>query len=455
MLHRHAGFRFTDQSFGRRIVKTSSWLVVTSVAVALVGCARETESARPSDVSKAHQAAVSASKEQEQRQLITPADAEIELVDPPKLLSEEQLRDGWITLFDGETLFGWTANSDAAWNVKDGEVISSGGAPGLLLTTTRFQDYELACDVWLEPGGNSGVFLRSVAYPQSPAKDCLEFNLCDSHDSFPTGSLVGREKTSQPVRIEGEWHQVKIRLNGDTFEAEIDGQSVFQMTSQELLATGGGHIGLQQNGGEVRFRNVFLRPLNLEPLMDGESLSGWRKTPGSDAEITVSNGEVHLLGAGYLESRDRFDNFVLQFDAKLNQVDVNSGLFFRTEEGTEAAPSNGYELQLQNTIAENDRRKPADYGDGFGTGAIFRRQKARYVNADDQKWFSVTLIADGNHFSSWVNGLQVTDFADERKIDPNPRQGRRDEAGHLSFQGHDQLTDASFRQVRLKELTFE
>ena len=88
----------------------------------------------------------------------------------------------------------------------------------------------------------------------------------------------------------------------------------------------------------------------------------------------------------------------------------------------------------------------------FGTGAIFRRQRARYVNASDEEWFSVTLIANGNHFASWVNGLQVTDFVDERKPDPNPRQGRRDEAGHLSFQGHDAGTDASFRGVRAAAL---
>jgi hypothetical protein len=222
-----------------------------------------------------------------------------------------------------------------------------------------------------------------------------------------------------------------------------------------LAQTGGAFIGLQQNGGEVRFRNVFLRPLSTEPLFDGKSLSGWRKTPGSDARITVEDGAVHLVGAGYLESRKTYDDFVLQFEAKLNAQDVNSGLFFRTEPSTPEAPSNGYELQLQNTIANGDRTQPADYGDGFGTGAIFRRQKARYVNADDEQWFAVTLVADGNHFASWVNGLQVSDFTDERNPDPNPRKGRRDEAGHLSFQGHDAKTDASFRNVRITVLDFD
>lgn len=382
-------------------------------------------------------------------QLYPPDDVNKRLSNPPKLLSDEQLQDGWIALFDGQTLFGWTANSETDWSVVDGAIVSKPGTPGLLLTTTGFQNYELKCDVWLEPGGNSGLFLRTVTHPTSPSEGCLEFNLCDSHAEFPTGSLVTRVKTSETVAIEGDWHTVELVIQGEQVTAKIDGKAVLDTTSSDFVKTGGNRIGLQQNGGVVRFRNVFLKPLGLEPLFDGKSLSGWRKTPGSDATMTVEEGVVHLDGAGYLESRATFADFVLQFGVKLNAKDVNSGLFFRTQPATEENPSNGYELQLQNTIADGDRTKPADYGDGFGTGAIFRRQAARYINASDEEWFAVTLVADANHFASWVNGLQVTDFTDDRTPDSNPRKGRRDEAGHLSFQGHDPKTDASFRNIRL------
>jgi Domain of Unknown Function (DUF1080) len=231
---------------------------------------------------------------------------------------------------------------------------------------------------------------------------------------------------------------------------------VVDVTSPEFAKTGGSSIGLQQNGGEVRFRNVFLRPLGLERLADGSSLDGWRTVPSSVAEFTVEDGAIRVKGGtGFLETDRTFDDFALQFEAKLNAKDVNSGLFFRAEPGTKESPSNGYELQLQNTIAEGDRTRPADYGDGFGTGAIFRRQRARYVNASDGEWFSVTLVAAENHFASWVNGLQVTDFTDERAPDLNPRKGRRDEAGHISLQGHDPMTDASFRELRIATINFE
>ncbi len=34
------------------------------------------------------------------------------LADPPQLLSSDEIAAGWISLFDGQTLFGWKANSD-------------------------------------------------------------------------------------------------------------------------------------------------------------------------------------------------------------------------------------------------------------------------------------------------------------------------------------------------------
>ena len=71
--------------------------------------------------------------------------------------------------------------------------------------------------------------------------------------------------------------------------------------------------------------------------------------------------------------------------------------------------------------------------------------------ADDRKWFSATLVADGPHFTSWIDGVQVVDWTDERPDNENPRQGRRLEAGHFSLQGHDPTTDLAFRNLKLSK----
>ena len=109
---------------------------------------------------------------------------------------------------------------------------------------------------------------------------------------------------------------------------------------------------------------------------------------------------------------------------------------------------NGYESQIHNGFKGGDRTDPID----CGTGGIFRRQNARRVMADDQEWFAKTIVADGRHFATWVNGYQVADWTDTRKADPNPRRGLRLEAGTIMIQGHDPTTDLSFRNLRLVNL---
>ncbi len=61
----------------------------------------------------------------------------------PKLLPQELLDDGWISLFDGETQFGWQPSGDAKWEVVDGEIRTDGAKPGWLMTTTEWAKYEL------------------------------------------------------------------------------------------------------------------------------------------------------------------------------------------------------------------------------------------------------------------------------------------------------------------------
>ena len=56
-------------------------------------------------------------------------------------LTAEELADGWILLFDGETMFGWQPNSKANWQVSDGVLSVSEGEPGLLNTTSPWGDF--------------------------------------------------------------------------------------------------------------------------------------------------------------------------------------------------------------------------------------------------------------------------------------------------------------------------
>jgi hypothetical protein len=373
--------------------------------------------------------------------------------EPPQLLTREQFEAGWISLFDGHSLFGWRANSDLNWSVRDGVIQADKGEPGLLLTAVKLADYELRCDYRLQPGGNSGLFLRSEFDPKDPTRDCYELNVCDSHPEFPTGSIVGRQKVGTKVVGEGGWKTLHVTVEGPRIVAKLDGRLVMDFLDTSDAVRKIGHIGLQMNGGKVEFRNVSLRPLGMQSMFNGKDLSGWQTVPGSKAKFQATDGTIHVTGGpGFLETKDVWENFLLQADVKTNAPRVNSGLFFRTQQGTEDAPSHGYELQIHNGYKDGDRTQPDDYGAGFGTGAIFRRAKARRVVSNDRQWCTLTLFAHGKRFATWVNGYQVTDWTDERKQHENPRRGSRRKAGHVSLQGHDQTTDVQFRKLRVVKL---
>src|SRR5260221_7975864 len=119
--------------------------------------------------------------------------------DPPVLLTKDELAAGWISLFDGQTLFGWKAHSEADWKVENGAIVVTAGKPGLLCTTVQFDNYVLKADFRAAKGTNSGIFLRTAQVPamQDITTKCYELNIAAPDNLFPTGSLVGRKKYAE------------------------------------------------------------------------------------------------------------------------------------------------------------------------------------------------------------------------------------------------------------------
>ncbi len=354
---------------------------------------------------------------------------------------------GWLNLFDGKTLFGWVAESEADWHVVEGEIRVTNGSPGLLRTTTQFGRFELKLEFQASDLTNSGVFLLTSPRPTSPLVDCYEINIINPQlHEFATGSLVGRQKSTHAPHLEqDDWHSMHAIVNGDNIEIRIDDNVACVYEDPKPL--GRGFIGLQFNGGSVSFRNIVLRPLHDQPDTDPNLLSHWNQDLLNDARADqIDDKTIHLTGGlGQLESRETFADFVLSLQCRLNRKDVNSGIFFR------CIPNellNGYECQLNNSELETGSAQPAD----CGTGGIFRRQDARTIVAQDEEWFSLTIIATGPHIATWVNGVQVVDWTDKRKPGKNPRRGLRLEAGTIAFQGHDASTDAEFRSIQISEM---
>ena len=366
----------------------------------------------------------------------------------PKLLPQNLLDDGWISLFDGETSYGWQTTGDAKWEVADSEIRTSGEKSGFLMTTTEWAEYLLHIEFKAAARTNSGVFLQTPLKPTDPARNCYELNIAPADNPFPTGSFVGRQKgkfAKNKFPAADEWHSFDVAVVNDEFAVRFDGKSVLQYTDAKPIRMG--HIGLQSREEAVAFRNIRLKPMGLQPLLNGRNLDGWSKERAEKCQFQLTDkGELHLSnGPGQIETVRDYTNFVLQLECKVNGSGLNSGIFFRTLRKGRWA---GYESQIQNGFKGGDRTKPRD----FGTGAIYRRQPARRVVANDMKWFTKTIVADGAHMAVWVNGYQVSDWTDKRPEKESGREGLRLGGGAIAIQGHDATTDFLFRKISAVEL---
>lgn len=375
---------------------------------------------------------------------VTPVEPQIYEIRAEALLAarlpSEEASAGWIRLFDGQTLFGWQIAGDANFRIEEGNIVADGGNACLMCTSIPWRDYELVIEFKAQQDTNSGIFLRTPLDPQDPTTDCYEVNIAPDDNPFPTASLVGRKKADlgdspQPFDI---WRKMKIRIEGDQVTVDLDDELVCQYTDPDPLPEG--RIGLQHNQGRIAFRSVMLRPLGLQSLLDND-LAKWKQYPEMDARFTVNeNGELHIQGgSGQLETNDVFGDFVLLAEYKLPAAEINSGIFFRSIPGDKMM---GYECQLSNEMKDANPLIPAD----CGTGGIFRRQDARLIAGEVDQWATVVLVAQNASMAAWVNGIQVSDWYDDREPDENPRRGKRIDPGTFILQGHDPNTDALIRQ---------
>jgi len=362
-------------------------------------------------------------------------------------LTAQDISEGWILLFDGETTFGWTPRNGSIWTVQDGALCyQAGSGSGFLATTTEFSDFRLHAEFWIDGVANSGVFLRSPMTGDMSATNAYEVNIFDPHEKWPTGSINEIAKARESQHTAGQWNTYELTAEGDHLVVRLNGKTTVDVRDGRHPR---GVIALQNYKGEgvVKFRNVKLQPLGLKLIFNGKDLSGWKEISGRKSVYSVTpEGWLNVKnGNGDLQSESEFGDFVLQLDIISNGQHLNSGVFFRATKGQFWS---GYESQIRNQWEGEDRTKPVD----FGTGGIYNRQAARRVVSSDHKWFTKTIIAHGPHLATWVNGIQVTDFTDGRAQNASARQGARAKAGVLSLQGHDPTTDLSFRNLRIAEM---
>ena len=410
------------------------------------------------------------------------------------LLEASSPPEGFTALFNGTDLSGWHGNNphdtakakDAAaslqaqaqefpkhWSVQNGELVNDGSGP-YATTDAEYGDFELLIDYRLAPKCDSGIYLRGV--PQVQIWDTTEAAGYWKHGADKgSGGLwnnggadaPGRTPLVHADRPVGEWNSLRIRMLGSRIWVWLNDQLVVDGVPMKNGLSGGatpvparGPIQLQTHGGEIRWKNIFIREIppaeanailnettagSFTPLFNGQDLAGWQ---GAIDKYAVEGGTIVSQGGGNLFTKSTHGDFLLKLEFKL-PTGGNNGLAIRYPGSGDAAYVGMCELQvLDDSAPQHAALDPRQYhGSAYGMTAATRGYQ-RPIG----EWNFQTVRVLGNSIQVELNGTQildtdlskVTDFMKPTFQRPIPSKG------HLGLAGHG--PGVAFRSLLLQDL---
>ena len=188
----------------------------------------------------------------------------------------------WRLLFNGSDLAGWRYKP-GSWKVENNELVCVGGS--YAWTEEQFGDFMLEFEFKIPEKGNSGVFFRT-ANIADPVQTGIEFQVYDTYGQEPPGrNHCGaiydcQAPMVQAVREPGQWNHAVLICRGPWIDAYMNGHQIIQMNLDQWTEPNKnpdgspnkygtaykdmprvGHIGLQDHGNPIWYRNIRIKPL--------------------------------------------------------------------------------------------------------------------------------------------------------------------------------------------------
>lgn len=367
----------------------------------------------------------------------------------------------------------WTEDSRKHWTVENEELVNDGHG-AYLVTDGEYTDYELLIDYKTVPLADSGIYLK--ANPQVQIWDYTEeakFNIGADKGSGGlwnnSAGAAGKDPSELADKPFGEWNSFRIRQIGARTSVWLNGKHVVDNAIMEnyfdrespLFAKG--PICLQTHGGEIRWRNIYLREIpaeeantilaashaeGFESKFNGTDLTGWA---GAKENYEVVDGAIRCRAGhgGILHTTEEFSNFVVRLELKI-PPGGNNGLAIRTDGTGDAAYNAMTELQvLDSEDAKYANLDPRQYhGSAYGMAAA-----KRGFLRPPETWNFQEVTVDGSTIKVELNGNLIlnTDLSTVTDFMANsPHPGKDRQAGFFGFAGHND--PVAFRNIRIKKL---
>ena len=224
----------------------------------------------------------------------------------PNTLTEAEIADGWVLLFDGTSFDGWRGYRQEGipaehWTIENGSIhkIASGDVPlmadgqpmagGDIITLEKYENFELSFEWKVAPGANSGIKYNVVEEMSDANPLGFEYQVLD--DDLHPDAKMGRDGNrtasglydlippqDKPLNPVGEWNHGRIVFNGGHGEHWLNGKKVLEydlgtprmdsllaMSKYDPIPGFGdkrtGHIVLQDHNDDVWYRSIKLKVL--------------------------------------------------------------------------------------------------------------------------------------------------------------------------------------------------
>ena len=409
---------------------------------------------------------------------------------------------GFVALFNGTNLDGWwgastenprdylalpaaefhkkheasLADIKKHWSVENGELVNDGN--GLFLTSDQnFGDFELVLDYKTVPLADSGVYLRGC--PQVQIWDSTEEAKFKLGADKGSGALwnnspgaPGKDPLVKADRPFGEWNHLRILMVGSRVwvwlndKATVEGAVMENYYDRKLPVPAKGPIQLQTHGGQIRWRNVFIREIASEEadqclrsenpggfhyVFNGRDFTGW---DGPLDCCSITNGAIvwQEKKRGTIYTTETFSNFVARLEFKL-PPGGNNGLAIRYPGGTGDTAYEGMcECQVLDEHYEQVTGNKIDprqaHGSAYGMVAALRGYQHPIG-----EWNYEEVTVKGSTIKVELNGTvilnadlsTVTNFMDNKA-----HPGKDRVSGHFGFAGHND--PVAFRNISIKPL---
>jgi len=263
--------------------------------------------------------------------------------------------EGFVSLFNGKDLSGWTGDTKG-YLAEDGMIVCKPG--GVLYTEKEYSDFIFRFEFKLTPGANNGIGIRwpgkgDAAYAgmeiqilDDTAEKYAKLQPYQYHGSI-YGIVPAKRGHLKPV---GEWNVEEISAIGPHIKVTLNGVVIVDANLDEIKQTDNmhdlkkhpglhnksGRIGFLGHGSVVWFRNIRIKDLSgakgdpgekgpvcppgFVPLFNGKDLTGWKGLVGnpiSRAKMTPEQlAAAQAKADENMRAHWKVENGVLVFDGK-------------------------------------------------------------------------------------------------------------------------------------------